>query len=136
MPYKIFSMFFTVIVIFLFLQGCASNRNYAWGKYDSTLYSHYKNPQDKGKNLEKLKEITENAEKEDRVPPGLYAEYGYALYESGNTSEAIINFEKEKAKWPESNIFMEKMIRNVKRQEENLKKSSAVSTSGSEEVGK
>jgi hypothetical protein len=100
------------------------------------LYRHYKDPQDKAKNLENLKEIIENAEKEDRVPPGLYAEYGYALYETGIISEAIVNFEKEKAKWPESNILMEKMIRNVKRQEENHKKSSTVSTSGSKEVAK
>jgi len=100
------------------------------------LYRHYKNPQDKAKNLDKLKEILEVAEREDRVPPGLYAEYGYALYETGNISEAIINFEKEKAKWPESNILMEKMIRNAKKQEENLRKSSTVSTSGFKEVGK
>jgi len=133
---KIFSIFFTFIFTFLFLQGCAANRKYAWGNYDSTLYRHYKNPHDKAKNLDKLKEILEVAEREDRVPPGLYAEYGYALYETGNISEAIINFEKEKAKWPESNIFMEKMIRNAKRQEENLKKASAVSTSGFKEAGK
>lgn len=136
MAHKAFSIFFTVILMFLFLQGCAADRKYAWGKYDSTLYRHYKDPQDKAKNLENLKEIIENAEKEDRVPPGLYAEYGYALYETGIISEAIVNFEKEKAKWPESNILMEKMIRNVKRQEENHKKSSTVSTSGSKEVAK
>ena len=58
------------------------------------------------------------------------------LYETGNISEAIINFEKEKAKWPESKILMEKMIRNAKRQEEMLKKQPAVSTSSSGEVGK
>lgn len=133
---KIISIFFTISFTFLFLQGCAANRKYAWGNYDSTLYRHYKNPQEKAKNLDKLKEILEVAEREDRVPPGLYAEYGYALYETGNISEAIINFEKEKAKWPESNILMEKMIRNAKRQEENLKKSSTVSTSGFKEVGK
>ena len=136
MTHKIFSIIFTVILMFLFLQGCASNRKYAWGNYDSTLYRHYKDPQDKANNLEKLKEIIEIGEKEDRVPPGLYAEYGYALYETGNISEAIINFEKEKAKWPESKILMEKMIRNAKRQEENLKKSSTVSMPSSGEVGK
>jgi hypothetical protein len=136
MAHKIFSIFFTFTFTVLFLQGCAANRKYAWGNYDSTLYRHYKNPQDKAKNLDKLKEILEVAEREDRVPPGLYAEYGYALYETGNISEAIINFEKEKAKWPESNILMEKMIRNAKRQEENLKKSSTVSTSGFKDVAK
>ena len=99
-------------------QGCAPSRKYAWGNYDSTLFVHYKKPQEREAHLERLKQVLENAEAEDRVPPGLYAEYGYALFENGNPKEAIGYFEKEQAKWPESNVFMEKMIRNVKRQQE------------------
>lgn len=120
-----------VAVMFLFAlaQGCAPRTRYAWGKYDSTLYSHYKNPQDKEAHLERLKEIVQEAEAQDRVPPGLYAEYGYALYESGNIREALSYFEKEKAKWPESNVLMEKMIRNAKRQEETRNNSSPMTPS-------
>ena len=99
-------------------QGCAPSRKYAWGNYDSTLFVHYKKPQEREAHLERLKQVLENAEAEDRVPPGLYAEYGYALFENGNLKEAIGYFEKEQAKWPEANVFMEKMIRNAKRQQE------------------
>lgn len=106
-------------------QGCASSRKYAWGKYDTDLYYHYKKPQDREGHIERLREIVENAEAEDQVPPGLYAEYGYCLYEMGNNDEAVIYFEKEKAKWPESNVLMEKMVRNARRQQENLNKSSS-----------
>lgn len=117
-----------VAVIFLFSagQGCAPKTRYAWGKYDYTLYSHYKNPQDQEAQLERLEEIVREAEAQDRVPPGLYAEYGYALYQKGSVREAVSYFEKEKAKWPESNVLMEKMIRNVRKQEEIRKSSTAM----------
>src|SRR5512134_309398 len=93
------------------LQGCGPSRKYAWGRYDSSLYAHYKNPQDKEAYLERLGEIVRNAEAQDSVPPGLFAEFGYALYEAGRIPEAIAYFEKERTKWPESNVLMEKMIR-------------------------
>ena len=51
-----------------------------------------------------------------KVPPGCYAEYGYALLEEGQRDVAIENFAKERDSWPESRFFMEKMIRNTQRQ--------------------
>jgi len=115
--------------------GCAPKTRYAWGKYDSTLYSHYKNPQDQEAYLERLGEIVREAETQDRVPPGLYAEYGYALYQKGSTGEALVYFEKEKGKWPESNVLMEKMIRNV-RQHETTRESSTASPAATTEEAK
>ena len=123
-------------VLFLLVsvgQGCAPKTRYAWGRYDSTLYSHYKNPQDREAHLEHLGEIVREAETQDRVPPGLYAEYGYALYEKGSIREAVSYFEKEKAKWPESNVLMEKMIRNAKQQEAVRKPSAAKPSPATEE---
>jgi hypothetical protein len=136
MSKKILLVSCALVLLFAVVQGCAPSRKYAWGKYDSTLYAHYKNPQDREAYQERLKEIVQIAEAKDSVPPGLYAEYGYALYESGNLPEAIAYFEKEKAKWPESNVFMEKMIRNAKRHQENPMKSSATPPSGAPEAGK
>ena len=109
---------------------------YAWGKYDTTLYQHYKSPQEKEAHLERLAEILKNAEAKDMVPPGLFAEYGYALYEIGKIPGAIIYFEKEKAKWPESNVLMTKMINNAKRQQEIPKKSSVSTSVGGQETSK
>lgn len=118
------------------LQSCGPSRKYGWGKYDSSLYAHYKNPQDKEAYLERLGEIVRNAEAQDTVPPGLFAEYGYALYESGRIPEAIAHFEKERAKWPESNTLMEKMIRNARRHQEHLTKSPGATPSGGQGAGK
>lgn len=102
-----------LVLLLASAYGCAPSRKYAWGSYDTALYSHYKNSQEKEAHLERLTEIVQNAEAEDKVPPGLYAEYGYVLYEFDNIPQAIIYFEKEKAKWPESAVLMQKMIRNA-----------------------
>ena len=105
---------------------------YAWGNYDETLYAHYKNPQDHEKNLENLKALVTEAETTGggKVPPGLYAEYGFALYEAGQTDEAVKYFGKEKEKWPESTVIMDKMTRNA-RQQESTRKSATNQDSGS-----
>jgi hypothetical protein len=101
----------------LAVSGCAQRSAlYHWGTYDSSLYKHYKAPQDREAWVESLKTAILDAEQEGkRVAPGLYAEYGFALYEEGNSKEAIAYFQKEKEKWPESRLLMEKMIKNAER---------------------
>ncbi len=87
---------------------------YHWGAYDSALYGHYRKPAEREAWVEALKTAILEAEREGRrVPPGLYAEYGYALLEEGKSKEAVTYFEKEKEKWPESTLLMQKMIRNA-----------------------
>jgi hypothetical protein len=99
------------------MQGCATPTHYAWGSYDDTLYSHYKNPQEREKFVENLKKVLLESEQDGRkVPPGINAEYGYALYEEGQYTEAVVYFQKERDLWPESRVLMEKMIRNAQRQ--------------------
>jgi hypothetical protein len=57
-----------------------------------------------------MKEVVMRAEEEGRVPPGIYAEYGFLLLEQGDRRTAVQYFQKEAAKWPESRMLMEKMI--------------------------
>ena len=100
--------------------GCAPKTAYLWGDYDAALYDHYRNPQDTERYVERLGQIVQKAEVEkDKVPPGLYAEYGYALFEAGRLDEAITYYRKEREQWEESRVFMEKMIRNTRRLKEN-----------------
>lgn len=99
--------------------GCGPKRAYYWGDYDSSLYSYYRNPQESGAYLERLGQIIQKAEAEkEKVPPGLYAEYGYALFEAGRLDEAIVFYKKERDQWQESVVFMDKMIRNSQRLKE------------------
>lgn len=134
---KIFLPPLLLTAVLLTVSGCAGNRMYAWGNYDETLYAHYKNPQDHEKHLEKLKALVTEAETTGggKVPPGLYAEYGMALYEAGQTDEAVKYFGKEKEKWPESAVIMDKMVRNVQRQEEIRKSQTTKDTGSAPEIG-
>jgi hypothetical protein len=98
----------------LLASGCARQTTYHWGRYDDTLYRHYKKPQERAAFVEGLRTtILEAEERGLRVPPGVCAEYGYALYEEGRLPEAIGYFQRERAEWPESRVLMDKMIRNA-----------------------
>jgi hypothetical protein len=96
--------------------ACASEprRMYAWGGYDEVLVRHYRQPQDRQAFVRALKQVVANAERRGQsAPPGIYAEYGYALYEEGQYPAAVAYFEKERTAWPESALLMDKMIRNA-----------------------
>lgn len=98
----------------LIMTGCVQTK-YAWHNYDQTLYNHYKAPAEYDQFVESLKEVIEDGEGEGKVPPGIYAEYGFVLYEKGNMPEATNYFKKEHDKWPESRVLMSKMIKNAEK---------------------
>ena len=94
------------------VAACAPPPKYAWGSYESSLYSYYKTPADKTEFAQHLADSISSAESTNKkVPPGLYAEYGNVLLESGNGPQAIVFFQKEKQTWPESKLLMDTMIR-------------------------
>jgi len=99
-----------LLAVVALLSGCGAKRLYEWGDYDQKLYNHYKNPAEKEEFLVAIKEAVTEAESAKRVPPGLYAEYGFLLFEQGNSLEAVMFYRKESEKWPESRFFMQKMI--------------------------
>jgi hypothetical protein len=95
----------------LLALGCAPQTKYTWGGYDEVLYAHYKAPQDHEAFVAALKTVIVQSEAHgNSVPPGCYAEYGYALLEEGQSADAIVYFGKERDKWPESRALMDKMV--------------------------
>jgi hypothetical protein len=120
------------------ITGCVHTK-YTWQDYDQKLYNHYKNPASYDQFVEDLKDIIRDCEGSGKIPPGIYAEYGYVLYEKGNFPEAINYFKKEQDKWPESSVIMTKMINNAQKktaQAEKQKKSSTSDVSQVKEVAK
>lgn len=93
--------------------GCAPKTRYSWNGYDEKLYQHYKTPANNEEFVKQLEEIIVIGEKSGNVPPGIYAEYGFALYEKGNFSEAGRYFSLESNNWQESRVLMAKMISNA-----------------------
>jgi hypothetical protein len=107
-----------VLLLALGAGGCAPTQQslYKWKGYDGVLYKQAKAPQDNETYLQHLKAIIEqNEASKDKVPPGIYAEFGYALFTNGQLDDAITFYGKERDTWPESKVFMEKMIRNTER---------------------
>lgn len=96
--------------------GCVPQTRYHWGHYDSALYQHYKTPAEREAWVETLKTTILDAEQlGEKVPPGICAEYGYALLEEGQPDQAASWFQREKTTWPESTVLMDKMLRNAGR---------------------
>ena len=102
-----------IVLSSLLLTGaCASGPKtlYQWGDYQPALLSYAKNPQETQKFADRIKVDIDKAEIKNAVPPGVYAEYGYALLELNNAPGAVEFFGKERAKWPESSVLMTRLI--------------------------
>ena len=99
----------------LMFTGCTSPHLYEWGNYDQWLYENYENPKnDEELYVDLTALITEYEGRKNPqtkpMAPGLYAEYGFLLMRRGENSQAIKYYNKEKALWPESAVFMDSMI--------------------------
>lgn len=103
---------------FMVLTGCAMQKYY-WGDYEKSLYKYYKNPGDLDDLAENLADTIEHGEEKNKVPPGIYAEYGYVLLIQGKAKEAILYFDKEKEHWPESTHLMNIMLRTANSKQQN-----------------
>lgn len=96
----------------LVFTGCTTSQ-YSWGNYEHALYKYYKTPSELETYAEQLEAIIATGESAGRVPPGIYAEYGYILWVQGKDDKAVVQFEREKHTWPESTQFMNLLIHNV-----------------------
>jgi hypothetical protein len=95
------------------LAGCVTNhQRYGWGTYDPSLYAYYKDPTKEAALAESLEAIISTADSHHApVPPGIYAEYGYLQLQGGKTLAAVDLFKQEESHWPESKVFMDRMIK-------------------------
>ena len=97
------------------LSACATAQRplYYWGDYEESLYARY-NEHDPAEAQAQLQEVIETAEGgEGKVPPGVYADYGFLLYQRGDPGSAVLYFQKEAAAFPEAEPLMSKLIARV-----------------------
>jgi hypothetical protein len=108
----------TLAALFL-LTACSEGPKplYYYGDYSDSYYGAKKNmTQESALELQKsIEQAIENSPESSsgRVAPGMYANLGYIYLKGGKSKEAIANFEKEKAIYPESAHFMDRMIKKV-----------------------
>ncbi len=103
------------------LAGCATTTSqpiYDWGYYQDSLKAGYiKN--DKEKMFEKLSNTVARVEANNiKIAPGIYAEYGFLLYQRGEPDLAIKYFMNEAEAFPESGQLMQKIIEKIKQQKD------------------
>ena len=100
-------------LILLMAAGCVTqHQHYDWGSYDPSLYGYYKNPANIGELSASLAAVIDAAStNQAAIPPGIYAEYGYLQLQQGKNQAAVDLFKQEESHWPESKVFMDRMIK-------------------------
>ena len=103
------------MVAILSLTGCTSKKLlYSWSDYYNTSYKSLKFGDEKSmenlistyQQIIKKQEGTRNT-----VPPGIYADYGFILLQTGETNEGIAMLNKEISLYPESKVFIDRILK-------------------------
>jgi hypothetical protein len=102
----------------LLAVSCQSTHLYSWYNYQSDYYHYLKNGDEDS--LDKLiktyeKIIAKQTAERKIVPPGIYADYGYALLEKGKAKEAKAMFAKEIELYPESEPFISAILKRFEK---------------------
>jgi len=105
----------------LLITGCANTVKpmYEYGNYSESFYAMKRESgaETEAEWLQSLELIiTKSEETSVRVPPGVYANLGYLNLRANNNKKAISYFELEKETYPESVLFMDRLINRVKTQ--------------------
>lgn len=99
------------------LAGCGSAPTmYHWGSYESLVYARYAAP---GKlapeqEIEQLEKDRQQAlATHRRMPPGWHAHLGALYLQVGKADQAQQEFAREKAEFPESAVFVDRLLANM-----------------------
>jgi hypothetical protein len=104
------------IGLVLTTTGCIQHQFY-WGSYEDSLFSRQQQTGPDGETgaatmlISTINEAEANPE--NRLGPGIHADYGYLLLKQGKTDEAIAQFTKEGALFPEAKPLMDTMIGRI-----------------------
>jgi hypothetical protein len=126
---------FTITVALIGLIGCAPPTMYNWNGYSESMYAFHREPAEKQKFIEALLlVISKNEEAGTRIPPGIYAEYGYMMLSIGKSEDAVVYYTKEMNAWPESTAFMKTMIAAAKNNRSNKNTNKTGKSNGTDSV--
>jgi hypothetical protein len=96
--------------------GCKSPDIYYWGNYENVIYGMYAHPDKVPPDAQilKLEQDEHKAVSANKpLPPGFHAHLGYAYVAVGKADLAQKEFEAEKAAFPESAVFMDRLLANL-----------------------
>ena len=108
---------FTIVV--LSLTSCSSEKTlYSWYNYVDSSYKYEK--EQTPESMQKLMADYDKMIKKQKgvrkvVPPGIYAEKAYTLVLAGKPEEGIPFFKKEMELYPESTVYIERIIKQLEK---------------------
>jgi len=105
-----------VLALLILLPACAAPTTYQWGHYEGVVYATYAAPDrvPPERQIELLEQDYQKARAANKpVPPGFHAHLGYLYYQIGRADQARQEFETEKARFPESAAFMDRLLTNL-----------------------
>lgn len=110
----------TVGLLAVVIIGCASAPEdlYYWGNYEELIYDMYLKPGDAAlaDQIQQMETQIEKAAANGKsVPPGFHAHLGYLYANDGDYSAAVIHFQREKEKFPESTDFIDGILQRMKK---------------------
>ena len=91
---------------------------YSWEKYEKASYAYLKNSNDEStqaliENYEKI--IEQQSGTRNVPPPGICADYAFVLLEMGKTDKGKELLLREIELYPESSIFIERILKMLNR---------------------
>jgi hypothetical protein len=98
------------------VTGCQSPDVYYWGHYEKSVYIAYVKPDKATPELQAslMEEDMHRAISANKpLPPGFHAHLGNLYYQMGKSDLALQEFQKEKTQFPESAVFMDRLIANL-----------------------
>lgn len=99
------------------VSACATQKSrYAWGGYEEVIYASYVSHNDvpAEKQVELLEKDYQVARSTNaRMPPGWHAELGYLYYQLGKGDQARQELLTEKSEFPESAVFVDRLLANL-----------------------
>jgi len=101
----------------ILLPGCSTTL-YSWGHYEERIYASYVSPGTTSLEAQaaELERDYEKARAErKRMPPGFHAQLGYLYVQLGKLDQARRELEAEKAEFPESAVFVDRVLASLKR---------------------
>lgn len=113
-----FATHFMGMMLVLTSVGCAPSGLYYWGDYETSLVERYVENNTQHTDAYLTQTLQEAERLHRKVPPGVYADYGFLLYTRGDNAGAIENFQKERALYPESQALMNKLIERIQQKDQ------------------
>ena len=107
----------TILLCTIALTSCNTTKSlYSWYNYEDITYKYSKKSTDELQ-VKVLEQYSKMNEKQQGVrgvvPPGFYAEYGFLLCKTGKSQEGLAFLKQEIELYPESEIYISRIIKQL-----------------------